>query len=203
MEELDNKKYWMATKRIETLVDGIFAIAMTLLVLNLVVPEITGPLSEAVIRSSLSTLYPKFSIFVLSFILLAVFWNLHHRAFHYINKADNGLLWLNIIWLLFIVMVPFSQTLIGEYGDFAISHLVYNLNMMGIALFLALSWYYAVNRNLIDKNIDKTQFSKMGRGYLAFIFIALLAVTLTFIIPGWTSLTYILIIPIEMINHRL
>lgn len=203
MEELDNKKYWMATKRIETLVDGIFAIAMTLLVLNLVVPEITGPLSEAVIRSSLSTLYPKFSIFVLSFILLAVFWNLHHRAFHYINKADNGLLWLNIIWLLFIVMVPFSQTLIGEYGDFAISHLVYNLNMMGIALFIALSWYYAVNRNLIDKNIDKTQLSKMGRGYLAFIFIALLAVTLTFIIPGWTSLTYILIIPIEMINHRL
>lgn len=203
MEELDNKKYWMATKRIETLVDGIFAIAMTLLVLNLVVPEITGPLSEAVIRSSLSTLYPKFSIFVLSFILLAVFWNLHHRAFHYINKADNGLLWLNIIWLLFIVMVPFSQTLIGEYGDFAISHLVYNLNMMGIALFIALSWYYAVNRNLIDENIDKTQLSKMGRGYLAFIFIALLAVTLTFIIPGWTSLTYILIIPIEMINHRL
>lgn len=203
MEELDNKKYWMATKRIETLVDGIFAIAMTLLVLNLVVPEITGPLSEAVIRSSLSTLYPKFSIFVLSFILLAVFWNLHHRAFHYINKADDGLLWLNVIWLLFIVMVPFSQTLIGEYGDFAISHLVYNLNMMGIALFLALSWYYAVNRNLIDENIDKAQLSKMGRGYLAFIFIALLAVTLTFIIPGWTSLTYILIIPIEMINHRL
>lgn len=203
MEELDNKKYWMATKRIETLVDGIFAIAMTLLVLNLVVPEITGPLSEAVIRSSLSTLYPKFSIFVLSFILLAVFWNLHHRAFHYINKADDGLLWLNVIWLLFIVMVPFSQTLIGEYGDFAISHLVYNLNMMGIALFIALSWYYAVNRNLIDENIDKAQLSKMGRGYLAFIFIALLAVTLTFIIPGWTSLTYILIIPIEMINHRL
>lgn len=75
--------------------------------------------------------------------------------------------------------------------------------MMGIALFIALSWYYAVNRNLIDENIDKTQLSKMGRGYLAFIFIALLAVTLTFIIPGWTSLTYILIIPIEMINHRL
>lgn len=203
MEKSENDGFWMTTNRIETIVDGIFAIAMTLLVLNLAVPEITGPLSETIVWSSLSTLYPKFSIFVLSFVLLAVFWTIHHKTFYIIKKADRVLLWINLIWLLFIVMVPFSQTLVGEYGSFSISHFIYNLNMLGIAVFITLSWLYAVKRKLIDETVSKKVISGITNGCLVFVFVALLAVALTFIVPGWTSLTYILIIPLEIIFGRL
>ena len=200
-ESEDN--FWMTTNRIETLVDGIFAIAMTLMVLSLVVPEITGPLSDNLVNNEISSLYPKFLIFVISFVLLALFWTIHHRSFHIIKKADRILLWINLIWLLFIVMVPFSQTLIGEYGDFFGPHLVYNLNMLGIAVFITFNWLYAIKSGLIDKGSSKKVISDMTKGCLVFLFVALLAVILTFIIPQWTSLTYILIIPLEIIFGRL
>ncbi len=202
MEESENNDFWMTTNRIETLVDGIFAIAMTLLVLSLAVPEIAGPLSETIVRSSLYDLIPKFYVFILSFVLLAVFWSMHHRAFHMIKKADNVFLWLNIIWLLFIVMVPFTQSLIGEYGDFAISHFIYNLNMVGIGLFISITWYYARKRNLVDENANPNRISRMTRGSLIFLLVAVLAVILTFIIPGWTSLAYFLILPLDYIADR-
>ena len=202
LEESDDV-FWMTTNRIETLVDGIFAIAMTLLILSLAVPEISSPLSNAVINNVLSSLYPKFFVFVLSFILLAVFWSLHHRAFHYIKKANNIFLWLNIIWLLFIVMVPFSQTFIGKYGGFTTSELIYTLNLMGIAIFMTLIWYYAVKKQLISKNISKKRLSKMSRDFLVFVFVAFLAVIMAFILPEWATLTYMLIIPLAILVDRL
>lgn len=202
MEETDDK-FWMTTNRIETLVDGIFAIAMTLLVLNLVVPDISGPLSETVVLNSLMNVGPKFYVFVLSFVLLAVFWTIHHKSFHIIKKADSALLWINIIWLLFIVMVPFSNTLTGDYGNFVISHLIFNLNMLGISVFIFLSWYYAVKKGLIDKNVSSKVKSGITNGCLIFICITLLAILLSFIAPGWSSLAYVLIIPFEIIAGRL
>ena len=203
MEETDDTNLWMTTDRIETLVDGIFAIAMTLLILNLVVPEITGPLSETIVRNSLLGIYPKFYTFVLSFILLALFWTIHHRTFYIIQKANGTLLWINIIWLLFIVMVPFTNTLTGNYGSFVISHLIFNLDMLGIAVFIALSWYYAVKKDLIDKNVNKKIITGINRGILVFIFVSLIAICLSFITPEWSSLAYILIIPLELLVRRI
>lgn len=203
MEKSENTKFWMTTTRIETLVDGIFAIAMTLLILNLVVPEIIGPLSDAAVRSSLSNLAPKFFIFVFSFILLAVFWTIHHRTFNIIKRVDNTLLWINIIWLLFIVMVPFSETLTGEYGQFTTPHLIFNLNMLGIAIFLALNGYYASKKGLMDEKVSQIRINVINHSCLMFVFITLLAIILSFIIPRWSSLAYILIIPMEKSIGRL
>ncbi|MGZ7116944.1 MAG: TMEM175 family protein [Methanobacterium sp.] len=203
MEESGNTEFWMTTNRIETLVDGIFAIAMTLLVLNLVVPDIPGPLSEIIVRNAFLNLYDKFFIFVLSFVLLSIFWTIHHRAFHLIQRADRTFLWINLIWLLFIVLVPFTNTFSGDYGKYVISHLVFNIDMLGIAVFIGLSWFYAVKRGLIAENTSKKIISDINRGILVFIFVSLLAIFLSFVIPGWSSLAYILIIPIEIIAKRI
>ncbi|WP_414469961.1 TMEM175 family protein [Methanobacterium sp. ACI-7] len=197
MEDSRGTKFWMSTNRIETLVDGIFAIAMTLLVLSLAVPEIAVPLSDSVIRISLQDILPKFYVFVLSFILLALFWTIHHRTFHIIKRADNVLLWINIIWLLFIVMVPFSQTLVGDYGHFTTPHFIFNLNMLGIAILLTLNGYYASKNNLMDENISQSRINAINRSCIMFVFITLLAITLSFIVPQWSSLAYVLIIPME------
>ncbi len=201
--ESENSGIFMDTKRLETLVDGIFAIAMTLLVLALAVPDITGTLSNEAVINALQGLIPSLYTLVLSFLLLAVFWNNHHRSFHKINKMNTMLLWINVIWLLFIVMVPFSASLTGKYGEFPISHIIFNINMVGIAFFLTLNWYYARRSNFIDEKIDTRQLTVIWRTDLLFIFIAILALVLCFIVPRWSQLTYLLIFPFEYIIGKM
>lgn len=193
---------WMTTNRIETLVDGIFAIAMTLLVLELAMPQIGGYLSDIAIRQALYDLLPKFIAFLLSFILLALFWTINHRHFYQIKRVDSTLLWINVIWLLFIVMVPFSESLTGEYSKFTTPHVIFNLNMLGISLFLFLNWYYASKKGFIDENVDPARITSIKRINLAFILITLLALVLAFIIPGWSSMVYLLIFPVEYLIGR-
>ncbi|EKF86878.1 TMEM175 family protein [Methanobacterium formicicum] len=195
--ESENSGIFMDTKRLETLVDGIFAIAMTLLVLALAVPDITGPLSNAAVQNSLYSLIPSFYTLVMSFILLALFWSNHHRAFHKIDEMNTPLLWINVIWLLFIVLVPFSASLTGKYGEFPISHIIFNLNMLGIALFLGLNWYYATKKNFIDEKVSLRDITITIRTNVLFIVISLLALSLSFVLPRWSALVYLLIFPLE------
>ncbi len=192
----------MNTSRIETLVDGIFAIAMTIMVLNLDVPEINGPLTVSTFQNAVYSIWPSILSLALCFILLGVFWSIHHRTFHQIKHVDKVLLWINMIWLLFIVLVPFSNSLTGQYPQFVLSHLVFNLNMLGIALFLSLNWYYANWRNFIHEKVDPVRITVFKRVYLAFILITLLALGLSFIIPGWSSLAYLLVFPAEKLIDK-
>ena len=164
--------------RLETLVDGIFAIAMTLLVLGLTVPHLSGQLTNTVVQDSYYSLYPSFFAFVLSFILLATFWNTHHRIFNQIKLINNTLLWITIIWLLFIVIVPFSASSLGEYGSYIFPNVIFNLNMLAIALLLYINLNYALRKNLINKEVNKSLINYSKRRNEAFILIALFVVIL-------------------------
>ena len=202
MENIDSS-FHMSTNRIEALTDGIFAIAMTLLVLALAVPDISEPLSNAAIQSSLYGLIPSFYTLVLSFILLALFWNIHHRIFQRTTKVDNILLWINMLWLLFIVLVPFSASLTGKYGQFPISHIVFNINMIGISIFLALNTFYAHRSNAINEKVDPNDIVMIKRDNVLFIVISVLALLISFFVPSFASLAYLLIFPLEYILHKL
>jgi uncharacterized membrane protein len=199
MGEYEFSSEYMDTKRLETLVDGIFAIAMTLLVLGLAVPQINGPLSNLAVQNAIFNLLPNFISLVVSFILLSVFWKIHHRIFKQITRMDGTLLWINVIWLLFIILVPFSTTLTGEYGQFPISNVIFNLNILGIAFFLYLNWHYATRSNFIHEKVDADQITFTKKINLSFIIIAILALFLSFIIPEWSSIVYLFIIPSEII----
>ncbi|MCK9151391.1 TMEM175 family protein [Methanobacterium alcaliphilum] len=194
------RKYmYMGKNRIETLVDGIFAIAMTLLVLDLAVPHINGPLNEFIVQNALYGLVPSFISMVVSFVLLAMFWNIHHRIYSQIKSVNNTLLWINIIWLLFIVLVPFSASLNGEYGDFTISDLIFNVNMLGIALILLGNIYIIKRDDVINEKVDVNRLASSEKATIIFILIAILAIVLSFIVPRWGNLVYLLIFPIEML----
>jgi uncharacterized membrane protein len=195
MNKSKSQDVYMPTKRLETLVDGIFAIAMTLLVLGLTVPHINVPLSNTVIQESYYTLIPNLFSFVLSFILLAAFWNRHHRMFNQIKR-------INIIWLLFIVMVPFSASSIGQYGDYTLPCALFNLNMLLIGLFLYLNMNYAIKKNFMNEEANTTLIKKSKRNNEVFIIIALIAIILSFQITSNSTLTYILLIPLQLAINR-
>ena len=202
MVKSDNKELYTNTKRLETLVDGIFAIAMTLLVLSLAVPQISGPLSNQAVEDTLYQLLPNLVALVMSFLLLAIFWNIHHRVFKHIKYVNGIILWINIIFLLFIVLVPFSSSLVGDYGDYPISHIVFNLNLLGIALFLYLNWFFAEKSDFIHETVDSSHIIMIKRVNALFIIIALCALTLSFVLPHWSEWMYILILPIEAVIKR-
>ncbi|HTX61260.1 MAG TPA: TMEM175 family protein [Methanobacterium sp.] len=202
MDKSESTELLMDTKRLETLVDGIFAIAMTLLVLGLAVPQISGPLSNMAVERSLTDLLPNLISMVLSFILLAVFWTIHHRIFKQIKYINSTLLWINIIWLLFIVLVPFSASLTGEYGSYPISHVIFNLNLLSIAFFLHLNWYFANRSGFFHKNVDSRQINTTKKLNVLFIGVAILALALSYIIPSWCEMAYLLIIPLETLIKK-
>jgi uncharacterized membrane protein len=192
----------MSKNRIETLVDGIFAIAMTLLVLDLAVPHLNAPLSNIIIQNALYGLLPSFISLVVSFVLLAVFWNIHHRIYSQIKSVNTTLLWVNVIWLLFIVLVPFSASLNGDYGNFTISGVIFNINMLGIALVLFLNVYIINRSDFLHENADMAQLKSSEKSTLVFIAIAIAALALSFVAPRWGNLVYLLIFPLEMLIDR-
>lgn len=202
MSDYEGSDKYRSTDRLETLVDGIFAIAMTLLVLDLAIPEITGPLSNEVVTNSLIKLLPNFISLVVSFILLALFWSIHHRIYNQIKLVNKHLLWINVIWLLFIVLVPFSASLTGKYGQYTISHVIFNLNMLGISFFLFLNWHYANRSNLLHENVHSNSIKVTKLTNIVFMLIVLIALALSFKLPSYSSLVYLLIFPLEYLLDR-
>jgi uncharacterized membrane protein len=187
------RSHWENTKRIETLVDGIFAIAMTLLVLNLDVPQLVYPVPDATMQNILIGLGPKLFTYALSFILLAIFWRVNHSQFYHIKRANTTLLWITIIWLLFVGLVPFSTSLTGEYGYLTSAQVFFSLNLLFIGSLSALIWYYATERNLIGDELSFKEIMNIRRLNLVLPVVSLLALGMAFINPSWSGLSYALI----------
>lgn len=203
MDESESFSEYMDTKRLETLVDGIFAIAMTLLVLGLAVPTIHPPITNASVEAAIIKLLPNFISLVVSFVLLGVFWKIHHRIFKQINKMNGTLLWINLIWLLFIVLVPFSASLTGDYGQVTISNVIFNINMLGVAVLLYLNWHYADHKNFIHEKIPDHQITFTKVLNLTFIVVAIIAIGLSYVIPNYSQIVYLIMIPSDMLVNFL
>jgi uncharacterized membrane protein len=168
----------LLTYRLESLSDGVFAIAMTILVLNLKIPPIiNNSLFNAIIQ-----IWPDLITFFGSFILLGVFWFGHRAALHYIKHANHVFHWLEIILLMFVSIIPFSASLISKYYYNETAIIIYGLNLIAIGITLTIQWYYASNNHrLVDSNLPKSiiNFAKI-RSMLA-PFCYLIAVLLSFV----------------------
>jgi uncharacterized membrane protein len=142
----------LSKHRLEALTDGIFAVAMTLLVLEIKLPEIKQLIGASVTMSlaefnqivihHLIELQPKLLAWLISFLILAVFWLSHQSIFRYVRSVDRALLWINIVQLLFISLLPFSSSLVGQYTLAMASTVVYagNLAMLSIMSMLQLRY---------------------------------------------------------------
>ncbi len=149
----------MRPARIEALSDGIFAIVMTLLILELKVPILHNePVTSLGLLDALSHLWPKFLSYLTSFVILAIYWLSHHIQFGYIARTNFNHVWMNLIFLLFVTFIPFSTAFLGEYPTSVLAHFIYGLNLIACGCALYVSWHYAITENrLTDPNsISKT-----------------------------------------------
>lgn len=147
----------MHKPRLTTLADGIFAIVMTLLVMDIKVPvEPVGIMSDKNLLIEIMALAPVFMSYVLSFAVLATYWMSHHVVLSIFAKnIDKKLTHLNIPFLMTVALVPFSSRLLGTYPSSRIAVIFYALNIIIIAIFLMLMFRYVLRAKTI-KNPSAT-----------------------------------------------
>jgi uncharacterized membrane protein len=129
--------------RIEALADGIFAVAMTILVLDLHVPELGPDTSDDRLLSALQTLLPKALSFASGFVILGTLWIGHRLQFHYIRRSNRAILWINLVFLMAISFLPFVVALIGAYGAKRVTCILYGTTLIGAMTCLLVQWSYA------------------------------------------------------------
>jgi uncharacterized membrane protein len=154
--KLSDKGNLFPVNRIEALTDGVFAIVMTLLVLELSIPVIAGSPTNAELLQKLLELGPKFLVYILSFLILGMMWAHHRFNFHCIVRSDSQLAWINIFLLLFVALIPFTASLVGEYSRTKVAVLVYGINAFIILLISFIKWIYITGKpELADSPIDE------------------------------------------------
>jgi uncharacterized membrane protein len=177
--------------RLEALADGVFAIVMTLLVLDLRVPELAGSPAGAELARRLLELWPQFLAYVVSFLVLGIFWINHHFMLEQIKRSNSRLAWLNILFLMFVALVPFSTSMLGRYRLEQATAIAYGLNLLLILLSCLALWSYATrNRRLVDSEIDPRLVRVRKVTPLVGICIVVLAMGLSFVNPAASYIVY-------------
>jgi uncharacterized membrane protein len=142
------------TQRIEAFSDGVFAIAITLLIIEIGVPHVTG---EESLRSALGDLWPSYGAYVLSFVTIGIYWANHHSFFRLFMRVDHFFLIVNVFFLMAIAFLPFPTAVLGEYltedehRDTAVRF--YALGLLLPAFGWLMVWLYANARGLVDERL--------------------------------------------------
>ena len=165
--------------RIVAFSDGVFSIAITLLVLNL---GIDKGLSEGQIDDALWNLREDFFAYAISFAVIGRFWVVHHRFFAEVEAFDGRLIGLNLLYLGFIVLIPFSSEVLGEYGGQTPAVVLYSANLALVVLLGLLMGADARRRGLTKVDDRAHRENQIRSTYIAGVF--LLSVPLAFLAPN-------------------
>lgn len=134
--------------------DAVFAIAITILIIDVKVPDLQRPVTEAALIHSLVNLLPKFTGFLLSFFLIGLYWTIHHRLFGYVKAHSVPLLWINLVFLLGIVVLPFTTSFYSEYVSTLLKTpiILYSLNIcyIGILSYLLHNYVTHPGRKMVE-----------------------------------------------------
>jgi uncharacterized membrane protein len=137
--------------------DGVFGVAITLLITTIDVPHVEGPDLQSKLVDALQALDDSVISYFISFAVIGLMWMHHHRLFSRIRRLDTAALWLNLLSLSFIVLMPFTTELMGDYGDEPISIALYALNIALAVVSYTLLWWYCAARDMLGEHLTPAQ----------------------------------------------
>jgi uncharacterized membrane protein len=140
-----------AKARFETLSDGIFAVAMTILVLDLRLPQLPHDVTSLQMFSALFALWPKVGAFIISFLFLAKTWDVQRLVIHAVERVDYPFVVMNVLLLLVCCFLPFSTSLVAEYPHVSFAAVVYLANMIALPCFNYAMWFHATRKHRLVK----------------------------------------------------
>ena len=153
--------------RLMGLTDGIFGMVMTLLVFGIALPELQIANYTDFI-TFISTLMPTVGVTIVSFILISSFWVYHHE-FIKVKTLNIPYLWINILFLICISFMPFTTSLIGNYSHFFLSETLFGLDIFLTSILFLLMYYYAYNRNFLEKTPTKEENNRVLHTFIIII----------------------------------
>ena len=189
----------LAFDRLVFFSDAVFAIAITLLALELRLPAMphagNGALWQAIVG-----LWPRYLSFLVSFLVIGLFWIGHHRMFRLINRFDDALLWINLLFLMCIVVIPYPTAVLGEHAGTAAAVMLYAGVLAATGLLQTAIWLYATTgRRLVDTTLPDAQYRLLVRLVSARVFgspiVFLVSVALAYRWPVFAMYSWILIAP--------
>jgi len=158
----DTAETGLSFERVVFFSDAVFAIVITLLVLEIKPPHLEHP-DEITLRHALFELLPKFTGFVVSFMIVGMMWIEHHRIFRYIGHYDGGLLWRNLLMLLCVSFVPFPTAMFSEFYFSRTAFVLYTASFGCVALTKLWVWHYAVGHGLVGTNVSDEVKKRIAR----------------------------------------
>jgi uncharacterized membrane protein len=157
MQETEEQQQY-GISRLLAFSDGVFGFAITLLIVNVIgaFPPLPSSATNEQIGKALLGLWSSFFAYALSFYLVGIYWVAHHRMFRYIIKYNTTLLWLNLTMLLFVVLLPFSTSLLDKYNHNSVIVAFYAATLAMISLCSIILWEYAAfHHRLIPPDLDQ------------------------------------------------
>jgi uncharacterized membrane protein len=146
-----------SVERLAALSDGLFAVAMTLLVLDLRVPAASAVHDEAGLVHALLDLLPRLLVYLMSFLTLGIFWAGQQTQLNQLARGDRDLAWLHLAFLFAISLMPFSTSLMAEFITLRTALLVYWANVLLLGVMLFAAWRYAVRAGLVAADAPALQ----------------------------------------------
>jgi uncharacterized membrane protein len=140
-------------ERIGALSDGLFAIAMTLIVLEIRVPPTAGIASDGQLLAALGDLAPRFLTYLLSFMTLGIFWNGQQTQLSYLSHGNRDLSWLSLLFLAIVALFPFTTSLLADFFQFRLALALYWLDIMLCGLALLAIWTYVERAGLVRDDV--------------------------------------------------
>ncbi len=190
-------------ERVINFSDAVFAFAATLLVLKIDLPNLTASeLSSARLTQELINLWPSYMANIISFLIIAYYWLTHHAIFSLVKKLDTGIIWINVIFLIFLSFLPFPVDLFGEYSnsDIIIAFYCFSLSLVGFLL--ASIWFYALNKKLTVQTLSRREINYYSLRFLLTPAIFAISVPISFIDPMLSKICWVFVlIGIFIINR--
>lgn len=175
------------TARVEIFSDAVFAIVITLLILDIHVPE---DYTVDPVMSLIET-GPKFMAYVLSFLTIGVYWISHHNMFNFIKKTNRYMMWYNLVFLMCVTLIPFPTKLISEFSTEPVSGVAYGLIIILINCTMYAFWaYVSRNHRLVSKELPEEVIEYIRWQILLGIILCIFGITASFIVPAYSILIY-------------
>ncbi len=182
--------------------DSVFAIAITLLALEIRLPAGGQALTDAELGATLLAMVPKFMAYIISFLVIGSFWIAYHRKFQYIQRSDRSLLTLNLLILMVVAFIPFPSSMVSENGGLTAT-IFYALTVTLIGVLFAILWWYASRRaHLIDPALPTQLRRRELILPLVTSTIFLLSIGIAYFDTGIARLTWFFMLPVSLLLNR-
>jgi len=185
-------------ERLAALSDGIFAVAMTLLILDIKTPDHAEIHSEAGLIQALRGLFPSFLIFFMSVVTLGIFWVGQQTQLNHLKRGDRNLSWIHIAFLAIISILPFSTRLLAEFIEFQTALVVYWFNILLLGIILYFSWRYAKRQGLVSEEMTEELSCAIERRILIAQGLYFAGMLLCFV-NVWASIGFILLVQLNYV----